>query len=113
VLASRRPGNFQKNLNEITLRLPGVQGPLPRRRTQAHARARGHPPRDSDSPGGLLETAITDVADCRHYECHVDTLDRQLLVAGRVMVLKVDVDGHGLNVFRGAQEILTRAGSSL
>jgi FkbM family methyltransferase len=70
-------------------------------------------PGDSDSPGGLLETAITDVADCRHYECHVDTLDRQLLDAGRVMLFKVDVEGHELNVFCGAQEILTRHASIL
>ena len=45
---------------------------------------------------------------CRHCECRVDTLDQQLKEAGRVTLLKMDVEGHELNVFRGAKETLKR-----
>lgn len=65
-------------------------------------------PGDGDSPGASLGTAITDVTACRHYECQVDTLDHQLRDANRITLLKMDVEGHELNVFRGAREILTR-----
>jgi FkbM family methyltransferase len=41
-------------------------------------------------------------------ECRIDTLDRQLAGGGRVALLKVDVEGHELQVFRGGEGILTR-----
>lgn len=65
-------------------------------------------PGAGDSPGASLGTAINDVTACRHYECKVDTLDNQLRDSSQITLLKMDVEGHELNVFRGAKEILTR-----
>jgi FkbM family methyltransferase len=65
-------------------------------------------PGNGDSPGASLGTAINEVTACRHYECKVDTLDHQLSNRSRISLLKMDVEGHELNVFRGAKEILTR-----
>ena len=70
--------------------------------------ARLNIPGDADSPEASLETAITITTDCHHCQCRVDTLDRQLGGEARISLLKMDVEGHELNVFRGAQEILKR-----
>ena len=60
------------------------------------------------SPGASLEMAITDAADCRHLKCPVDTLDRQFRDCCQITLLKIDVEGHELNVLRGAKEVFTR-----
>jgi FkbM family methyltransferase len=65
-------------------------------------------PGGGESPGASLECAVLETAAGRSYECPVDTLDHQLQEAGRITFLKVDVEGHELQVFQGAGEILTR-----
>ena len=65
-----------------------------------------HVPGEGESPEASLENSIASVAG-RTYECRIDTLDNQLKDAGRVSFLKIDVEGHELQMFRGAQKILT------
>jgi len=60
------------------------------------------------SPGASLEQAVAGGTPCRAYECIVDTLDRHLQDAGRIDFLKVDAEGHELQVFRGAAGVLSR-----
>jgi FkbM family methyltransferase len=60
------------------------------------------------SPGASLEQAVASSAPGRGYECAVDTLDRCLKNAGPINFLKVDAEGHELQVFRGAADILSR-----
>ena len=67
-----------------------------------------HVPGRGDSPGASLETAIMEMTACRRYECSVDTLDRQLCNEKNLALLKVDVEGHEFNIFRGATEILSQ-----
>jgi hypothetical protein len=64
-------------------------------------------PGPGDSPGASLEPSVADATPCRSYECEVDTLDHQIQGTDRVAVLKVDVEGHELQVFRGAGETLS------
>jgi FkbM family methyltransferase len=66
-----------------------------------------HVPGAGVSPGASLEQAVVEACPSHSYECQVDTLDRQLQNAGRVTFLKVDVEGHELQVFRGSAEILS------
>jgi FkbM family methyltransferase len=66
-------------------------------------------PGDKDSPGASLEQAILGAAPCHSYECRVDTLDHQLGHQDRVALIKVDVEGHELSVFRGATGVLSRS----
>ena len=58
-----------------------------------------------NSPGASLE-ATAESAQGLSYDCSTDTLDNQLPQAARVTFLKVDVEGHELQVFRGSQQIL-------
>jgi FkbM family methyltransferase len=67
-----------------------------------------HVPGEGNSPGASLNPPAAGAKPHRSYECPVDTLDRQLRDAGRVALLKVDVEGHELQVFRGAQAILSQ-----
>ncbi len=67
-----------------------------------------HVPGSGDSPGASLEpSSLTDQPGQR-CECRLETLDHLLADVGRVAVLKVDVEGHELQVFRGALGILSR-----
>jgi FkbM family methyltransferase len=61
-----------------------------------------HVPGWENSPGASLEEAVGGTAR----EVDVDTLDRQLEQAGRIALVKVDVEGHELAVFRGAARTL-------
>jgi FkbM family methyltransferase len=65
-----------------------------------------HVPGWEGSPGASLEEAVAAASDGRDRECVADTLDRQLSGAGRVALIKVDVEGHELAVFRGAARTL-------
>lgn len=65
-------------------------------------------PGRSESPGASLERAVVETTLSHSYKCVVDTLDHQLLGIDRVDFLKVDVEGHELQVFRGASQILSR-----
>jgi FkbM family methyltransferase len=66
-----------------------------------------HVPGEGDSQGASLEEAILGAAPCRDISCPTDTLDHQLEGAGPVALVKVDVEGHELAVFRGARRTLT------
>jgi FkbM family methyltransferase len=68
-----------------------------------------HVPGASDSPGASLEEAILASSACREEAVSVDTLDRRLESAGKVALIKVDVEGHELAVFRGAVRTLTES----
>jgi FkbM family methyltransferase len=72
-----------------------------------------HVPGTGDSPGASLEAAILATSDCRSEPCETDTLDNQLDGEGPVALLKVDVEGHELRVFRGAAQTLARFGPVL
>jgi FkbM family methyltransferase len=67
-----------------------------------------HVPGEGNSPGASLEPPAAGAKPHHSCECQVDTLDRQLQNTHHVALLKVDVEGHELQVFRGAQEILSR-----
>ena len=67
-----------------------------------------HVPGKGDSPGASLEEAILAISECRSEPCETDTLDNQLGGEGPVALLKVDVEGHELQVFRGAAQTLAR-----
>ena len=74
--------------------------------------ARLHVPGEGESPEASLENSISEVGG-HAYDCKTDTLDRQLKDAARVSFLKIDVEGHELQMFRGAQNILTRHSPAL
>ncbi len=67
-----------------------------------------HVPGETNSPGASLEEVTTQGSEGHTHECRVDTLDRVLQNATRVALLKVDVEGHELQVFRGAKETIAR-----
>jgi len=64
-------------------------------------------PGDGPSPGASLESAAVAHAG-REIPCATERLDDALAAAGRVALVKVDVEGHELAVFRGAAGILAR-----
>lgn len=70
-------------------------------------RARLHVPGETDSPGASLEAAAADKPG-HSFECPITTLDAELSNASRVSLLKVDVEGHELNLFHGAEKTLKR-----
>lgn len=72
-----------------------------------------HVPGQGDSPGASLEEAIVSTAECHDENCEADTLDHQLEGERPVSLLKVDVEGHELQVFRGAAGMLARQGPVL
>ena len=67
-----------------------------------------HVPDRDDSPAATLERPATGTGASHSCACEIDTLDHQLQTTDRVAFLKVDVEGHELNVFRGGVETLTR-----
>ena len=67
-----------------------------------------HVPGSGVSPGASLEDAILTAGACRDETCASDTLDRQL-EGERVTFIKVDVEGHELAVFRGAERTLAES----
>jgi FkbM family methyltransferase len=70
--------------------------------------ARLHIPGEADSPGASLEAQPPYATASRQCECRTDTLDRLLGGEQRISFLKIDVEGHELNVLRGAQQLLMR-----
>jgi FkbM family methyltransferase len=64
-------------------------------------------PGEKDSPGASLESAAANNPG-HAFDCPITTLDEQLANAERVSLLKVDVEGHELNLFRGAAQILKK-----
>lgn len=68
-----------------------------------------HVPGWENSPGASLENAVAASPAVRDREVRADTLDRQLDGAGRVGLIKVDVEGHELAVFRGAARTLAES----
>ncbi len=69
-----------------------------------------HVPGWENSPGASLEAAVAEPGSGgRDREVEVDTLDHQLESGGcgRVALIKVDVEGHELAVFRGAERTLS------
>jgi FkbM family methyltransferase len=71
-----------------------------------------HVPGTGDSPGASLEDAVLTTGACRDETCTADTLDRQL-EGERVALIKVDVEGHELAVFRGAERTLAESRPTL
>jgi FkbM family methyltransferase len=71
-----------------------------------------HVPGSGDSPGASLEDAVRAAGVCRDETCTADTLDRQL-DGERVALIKVDVEGHELAVFRGAERTLAQSRPTL
>ena len=65
-----------------------------------------HVPGWENSPGASLEEAAAASSGVRAREVAADTLDHQLEGAGPVALVKVDVEGHELAVFRGAARTL-------
>lgn len=63
-------------------------------------------PDDAPSPGASLESARSAGAK-RTHRVRVVTLDGHIPAEVRVHFIKVDVEGHELSVFRGAQRLLT------
>ena len=72
-----------------------------------------HIPRGEDNPGASLEAAILTISRCHDESCETDTIDNQLEGEGAVALLKVDVEGHELQVFRGGARTLARDGPVL
>ncbi len=68
-----------------------------------------HVPGWENSPGASLEAAAAEApaGGVRDREVAVDTLDAQLEGAGAIRFVKVDVEGHELAVFRGAERTLS------
>jgi FkbM family methyltransferase len=65
-------------------------------------------PGSGASPGATLEAGAPGRADWRELRCETVRLDDALAGEERVALLKVDVEGHELAVFRGAAGILAR-----
>jgi FkbM family methyltransferase len=71
-------------------------------------------PGAGDSPGASLEAAVDKRESCRHVTVPVITLDAYFQDhTRRISALKVDVEGHELALFRGAQKLLERHGPLL
>jgi len=65
-------------------------------------------PGSGDSPGATLESRKFEPGSAQSYSCAIDTLDQQLQGTARLNFLKVDVEGHELQVFRGGVRTLSR-----
>jgi FkbM family methyltransferase len=62
---------------------------------------------NENSPGASLET-VAGSAHGSSYNCQTDTLDNQLRGAAKITFLKIDVEGHELQIFHGAKQILSQ-----
>src|SRR5262245_41031559 len=71
-----------------------------------------HVPGWENSPGASLEASASERGG-RDREVETDTLDHQLEDTGRVALVKVDVEGHELAVFRGAEKTLAASRPAL
>ena len=60
------------------------------------------------SAGASLDSAAYAAGSPLHLTCEVTTLDRETEGLGRVALVKVDVEGHEWQVFRGAERLLRR-----
>jgi len=60
------------------------------------------------SAGASLDSAAYAQGSPLHLTCEVTTLDRETEGLGRVALVKVDVEGHEWQVFRGAERLLRR-----
>jgi FkbM family methyltransferase len=84
----------------------------------AAGRATLHVPGDTPSPGATLE-AHASSGDARKLAVKLDTLDNYLAEHrpehrhGSVRFIKCDVEGHELDVFRGAERTLVEEGPAL
>jgi hypothetical protein len=67
-----------------------------------------HVPGAGPSPGASLQKPAPDAASGRGQLCRVDTLDRVLSGETGLRFMKIDVEGHELQVFRGAKETIAR-----
>lgn len=72
-----------------------------------------HVPGSGPSPGASFEMAVAAHASCHHVEVPVVALDEYFGPDEPIRVVKVDVEGHEPEVFRGAQRILERDGPLL
>jgi FkbM family methyltransferase len=70
-------------------------------------------PGRENSPGASLEAAAVSEASTRDREVAVDMLDRQLEGTEKVRFVKIDVEGHELAVFRGAERTLSASRPAL
>jgi FkbM family methyltransferase len=67
------------------------------------------PARGESNPGGSFEEAIRTISVCRDLDVPVVTMDEYFRAeSARIAAVKVDVEGHELSVFRGAEEVLRR-----
>jgi FkbM family methyltransferase len=67
-----------------------------------------HVPGSGISPGASLESSVLDHMAGSRLECVVGTLDHQLEGKARLGFLKVDVEGHELALFQGAEQSLRK-----
>jgi len=87
-------------LRNVTVEAKGVSG-----RT---GRLALHIPGSVSSPGASFERAVAERETGRSVAVAVVALDDYFPVEERIRVMKVDVEGHELEVFRGADRILRR-----
>ncbi len=72
-----------------------------------------HVPGSASSPGASFERAVAARERCRQVQVPVVALDEYFPKDERIGVIKVDVEGHELEVFKGADRILRRRGPLL
>ncbi|HTG45236.1 MAG TPA: FkbM family methyltransferase, partial [Verrucomicrobiae bacterium] len=74
--------------------------------SNSSGKAHLHVPGPGVSPGASLEANALSQTTGSSYECSIDTLDHQLENEHPVSFLKIDVEGHELALFAGAQQTL-------
>jgi FkbM family methyltransferase len=67
-----------------------------------------HVPGSGATPGASLESSALASTPGTSFTCTLDTLDRQAQSVGTLAFVKVDVEGHELSVFQGAEQTLRR-----
>lgn len=67
-----------------------------------------HVPGHGAAPGASLESAVLDRTPGATFECRVNTLDADIGANAPLRFLKVDVEGHELALFQGAERTLRR-----